>query len=182
MAAWESISAADGCEVRCSTFTRTCSRRLSWIRVRVPSAVQVADRVDRVPPWVAHWSSPAAAGRYLRGEDRPFGVAGVRRVVPWSSGRQVIGKGGRRGGGGHTSGKVYRQGWGLRSRRFERVSCELDLMGLDQPRYVVVNGWPEGSHPNEVMATRGACASVTSTCEGDDCCSKRYRVMRTERP
>jgi hypothetical protein len=28
-------------------------------------------------------------------------------------------------------------------------------MGLDQPRYVVVNGWPEGSHLNEVMATRG---------------------------
>ena len=28
-------------------------------------------------------------------------------------------------------------------------------MGLDQPRYVVVNCWPEGSHLNEVMATRG---------------------------
>ena len=41
------------------------------------------------------------------------------------------------------------------SRRLKRVSCELDLMGLDQPRYVVVNGWPEGSHLNEVMATRG---------------------------
>ncbi|MEV1174024.1 hypothetical protein [Nonomuraea sp. NPDC049784] len=39
--------------------------------------------------------------------------------------------------------------------RIKRVSCELDLMDLDQPRYVVVNGWPEGSHLNEVMATRG---------------------------
>jgi hypothetical protein len=29
-------------------------------------------------------------------------------------------------------------------------------MGLDQPRYVVVNGWPEGSHLNEVMAHVGA--------------------------
>jgi hypothetical protein len=33
--------------------------------------------------------------------------------------------------------------------------CELDLMGLGQPRYVVVNSWPEGGHLNEVMATRG---------------------------
>jgi hypothetical protein len=27
-------------------------------------------------------------------------------------------------------------------------------MDLDQPRYVVVHGWPEGSHLNEVMAIR----------------------------
>jgi hypothetical protein len=36
-------------------------------------------------------------------------------------------------------------------------------MGLDQPRYVVVNGWPEGSHLNEVMATRGGVC--VGTCE-----------------
>jgi hypothetical protein len=51
-------------------------------------------------------------------------------------------------------------------RAWQPVSCELDLMGLDQPRYVVVNGWPEGSHLNEVMATRGGVSSVTSTREG----------------
>ncbi|MGJ6969141.1 hypothetical protein ACSDR0_45355 [Streptosporangium sp. G11] len=35
------------------------------------------------------------------------------------------------------------------------MSYEPDLRGLDQPRYVVVNGRPEGSHLNEVTATRG---------------------------
>jgi hypothetical protein len=73
--------------------------------------VEVADRVDDIAARVDDRASAAGPGGYVRGEDLPFGVAGVGRVVPWPAGRQMIGEsggGGRRGGPGD---KVYRQGW-----------------------------------------------------------------------
>ena len=72
--------------------------------------VEVADRVDDVTARVDDRAAAADPGGYVWGEDLPFGVAGVGRVVPGPAGRQMIGEsggGGRRGGPGD---KVYRQG------------------------------------------------------------------------
>ena len=65
---------------------------------RVPLAtgpVEITDRVQNVAARVDDWTSATGAGRHVRAEDRPLGVAGVRRVVPRPAGRQVISEGGR---------------------------------------------------------------------------------------
>ncbi|OJF12527.1 hypothetical protein BG844_20155 [Couchioplanes caeruleus subsp. caeruleus] len=53
----------------------------------VAGAVEVADRVDDVAARVD--DRAAAAGRDVRGEDLPFGVAGVRRIV---AGPRTVGR------------------------------------------------------------------------------------------
>jgi hypothetical protein len=74
-------------------------------------AVEVADRVHDVAARVDNRASPTGAGRDVRGEHRPFGVAGVRRIVPRPGRGQVRGESGRGGGCGDAGDKVYRQGW-----------------------------------------------------------------------
>jgi hypothetical protein len=73
--------------------------------------VEVTDRVDDVAAWVDDRTAASGPGGDVRGEDRPFGVAGVGRVIPWPGGGQVVSEGGRGGRCGGPGSKVYRQGW-----------------------------------------------------------------------
>src|SRR6266536_2006333 len=105
---WESMTAADGAGLR-PAWTRTCSRRASWMRSRVPSAAhlanhqytvpgwgevvgqqppgaagadQVADRVDDGAQGVLGWPAPLRGGGALhkRLQHGPFGIGQRRRV------------------------------------------------------------------------------------------------------
>jgi hypothetical protein len=78
--------------------------------------VEVADRVDDVAAWVDDRAPASGPGRDVRGEDRPLGVAGVGRVVPWPGGGQVVSEGGRGARYGGSGDKVYRQGWAFGAR------------------------------------------------------------------
>jgi hypothetical protein len=81
---------------------------------RVPlttGPVEVADCVDDVAARVDDRAAAACPCRDVRGQDRPLGVAGVGRVMPWPGGGQVISESGRGGRYGGPGGKVYRQGW-----------------------------------------------------------------------
>jgi hypothetical protein len=59
--------------------------------------VEVADRVDDVAARVDDRTADPGPGRDVRGQDRPFGVAGIGRVVPGPGGGQVVSEGGRGG-------------------------------------------------------------------------------------
>ena len=89
-----------------------------WVREvggqRVPLAagpVEVADRVDHVAARIDDRAAAACPCRDVRGQDRPLGVAGIGRVMPWPGSRQVDGESGRGARHGGPSDKVYRQGW-----------------------------------------------------------------------
>src|SRR3954452_24131858 len=73
--------------------------------------IEVADRVDDVAAWIDDRATASVPGGHVRGEDRPFGIAGIRWVVPGPRGGQVISEGGRGGRYGSPGDKVYRQGW-----------------------------------------------------------------------
>ena len=87
-------------------------REVSGQRIPLAAdAIEVADRVDDVAARVNDRAAAARPCWDVRGEDRPFGVAGVGRVMPGPGGGQVVGEGGRGGRRGSPGSKVYRQGW-----------------------------------------------------------------------